>query len=206
MVLEATMICIDNSEWMRNGDFAPNRFDAQKESVHLVAGSKTQSNPESNVGLISMAGRNVDVLVTLTQDLGKIMAAIQSVKVGGDSDFVAALQIAQLALKHRQNKRQEQRIVMFVGSPVKATEQELVRLGARMKKNQVAVDIVNFGEEATNKQKLEAFINAVNSSDNRYDRNFGSDREFLSNLFDVTFLSSHNSIVRDLQHVTLGRK
>jgi hypothetical protein len=67
---------------------------------------------------------------------------------------------------------------MFVGSPVKATEQELVRLGARMKKNQVAVDIVNFGEEATNKQKLEAFINAVNSSDNRYDRNFGSDREF----------------------------
>jgi hypothetical protein len=95
---------------------------------------------------------------------------------------------------------------MFVGSPVKATEQELVRLGARMKKNQVAVDIVNFGEEATNKQKLEAFINAVNSSDNRYDRNFGSDREFLSNLFDVTFLSSHNSIVRDLQHVTLGRK
>jgi 26S proteasome regulatory subunit N10 len=153
---------------MRNGDFAPNRFDAQKESVHLVAGSKTQSNPESNVGLISMAGRNVDVLVTLTQDLGKIMAAIQSVKVGGDSDFVAALQIAQLALKHRQNKRQEQRIVMFVGSPVKATEQELVRLGARMKKNQVAVDIVNFGEEATNKQKLEAFINAVNSSDNSH--------------------------------------
>lgn len=58
---------------------------------------------------------------------------------------------------------------MFVGSPVKATEQELTRLGARMKKNQVAVDIVNFGEEATNKQKLEAFINAVNSSDNRYE-------------------------------------
>lgn len=168
MVLEATMICIDNSEWMRNGDFAPNRFDAQKEAVHLVAGSKTQSNPESNVGLISMAGRNVDVLVTLTQDLGKIMAAIQSVKVGGDSDFVAALQIAQLALKHRQNKRQEQRIVMFVGSPVKATEQELVRLGARMKKNQVAVDIVNFGEEVSNKQKLEAFVNAVNSSENSH--------------------------------------
>lgn len=39
---------------------------------------------------------SVDVLVTLTQDLGKIMAAMQSVKLSGDSDFVSALQIAQV--------------------------------------------------------------------------------------------------------------
>lgn len=35
----------------------------------------------------------------------------------------------QLALKHRLNKRQEARIVVFVGSPITASEQELVRLG-----------------------------------------------------------------------------
>jgi len=75
---------------------------------------------------------------------------------------------------------------MFVGSPIKATEQELVRLGARMKKNQVAVDIVNFGEEATNKQKLEAFVNAVNSSENRYMENF-----FLSNVYQFYFARTH---------------
>ncbi|KAG4159142.1 hypothetical protein ERO13_D02G158525v2 [Gossypium hirsutum] len=29
MVLEATMICIDKSEWMRNGDYSLSRFQAQ---------------------------------------------------------------------------------------------------------------------------------------------------------------------------------
>ena len=31
-------------------------------------------------------------------------------------------QVAQLALKHRQNKNQRQRIVIFVGSPIAADE------------------------------------------------------------------------------------
>ena len=34
-------------------------------------------------------------------------------------------QVAQLALKHRQNKNQRQRIVCFVGSPVEAKKEEL---------------------------------------------------------------------------------
>ena len=36
------MICIDNSEWMRNGDYAPNRFQAQADAVNLICGAKTQ--------------------------------------------------------------------------------------------------------------------------------------------------------------------
>jgi 26S proteasome regulatory subunit N10 len=74
----------------------------------------------------------------------------------------------QLALKHRQNKRQEQKIIIFVGSPIEESEADLKRLGTRLKKNKVGVDIVNFGEEASNTTKLEAFIQSVNSGDNRY--------------------------------------
>lgn len=44
----------------------------------------------------------------------------------------------------------------------------MVRLAKKMKKNNVAVDIINFGEEAQNTAKLEAFINNVNNGDNRY--------------------------------------
>lgn len=40
--LQATMICIDNSEWMRNGDYAPSRFQAQADAVNLICGAKTQ--------------------------------------------------------------------------------------------------------------------------------------------------------------------
>jgi 26S proteasome regulatory subunit N10 len=42
-----------------------------------------------------------------------------------------------------------------------------VKLAKKMKKNSVAVDIINFGEEAENTAKLDAFITAVNSGDNR---------------------------------------
>ena len=36
------MICVDNSEWMRNGDYSPSRFQAQADAVNLLCGAKTQ--------------------------------------------------------------------------------------------------------------------------------------------------------------------
>lgn len=47
-------------------------------------------------------------------------------------------------------------------------DKALVKLGKKLKKNNVAVDVVNFGEEGENTSKLEAFIEAVNSNDNRW--------------------------------------
>ena len=41
MGLEAVMICIDNSEFSRNGDYAPSRFDQQTETANLLGGTKT---------------------------------------------------------------------------------------------------------------------------------------------------------------------
>ncbi|MBA0877345.1 hypothetical protein Goshw_025182, partial [Gossypium schwendimanii] len=62
------MICIDNSEWMRNGDYSPSRFQAQADAVSLICGAKTQNT----VGILTMAGKGVRVLTTPTSDLGKI--------------------------------------------------------------------------------------------------------------------------------------
>jgi 26S proteasome regulatory subunit N10 len=75
-----------------------------------------------------------------------------------------------LVLKNRQNKNQRQRVIMFIGSPVKDDTKELVKLGKLLKKNNVAVDIINFGLEngPLQRTKLEEFINAVNSSDNSH--------------------------------------
>ena len=57
MPLEATMILIDTSEYMRNGDYQPNRFDAQVDAVNSVFQAKIDSNPENLVGLMTMAGK-----------------------------------------------------------------------------------------------------------------------------------------------------
>jgi 26S proteasome regulatory subunit N10 len=66
-----------------------------------------------------------------------------------------------LALKHRQNKLQKQRVIVFVASPIEDSQQALVRLARKMKKNNISIDIINFGEEAVNTSKLEAFMEAI---------------------------------------------
>ena len=55
-----------------------------------------------------------------------------------------------LALKHRNNKRGGQRIILFVGSPVEAEEKAMKRVGKIMKKNNIALDIISVGENAVN--------------------------------------------------------
>ncbi|KAK6335987.1 hypothetical protein TWF730_003360 [Orbilia blumenaviensis] len=168
MVLEATIIIVDNSESSRNGDYTPSRFEAQVDAVSLIFSAKTQANPESSVGLMSMGGKGPEVLATLTADFGKILSGLHSTKISGSCHLATGIQVAGLALKHRQNKSQRQRIIAFVGSPIAEDEKSLVRLAKKMKKNQIAIDFINFGEEAENTTKLEAFIANVNASDNSH--------------------------------------
>ncbi|KAJ9126540.1 hypothetical protein QFC24_001568 [Naganishia onofrii] len=177
MPLEACMII--------NGDYAPTRFAAQNDAVSLIFNAKTASNPENTVGVMSMAGSSPMVLATLTQDFGKVLSSTKNCYIGGSADLITALNVAQLALKHRENKNQRQRIVAFVASPITAgqsassssssssstgaaaLEEQLVRLGKKMKKNNVAIDIILFGDEGMeNEQVMGKFVEACQSGDN----------------------------------------
>lgn len=162
------MVCVDNSEYTRNGDYAPTRFQAQTDAVNLLAGAKTQHHPENTVGVMTMAGKTPKVLVTPTPDLGKVLNAMQQMKIEGQVNLSTAVQIAQLALKHRENKNQRQRVVLFIGSPIMENKEALIKIAKKLKKNNVAVDIVSFGSEEENSEKLEAFHGAVNSNDNSH--------------------------------------
>lgn len=179
-----------------------------------------------------MAGKTPRVLVTPTPDLGRVLNSMQGLEIEGEANLSSAVQIAQLALKHRQNKNQRQRIVLFVGSPIREDkarapilacilinhllmqgrhllvpgsicvcgcsevcenhmcgipaileqalrahltwgalhQDKLVRIAKKLKKNNVAVDVVAFGSEGedANAEKLEAFREAVNSGDNSH--------------------------------------
>ncbi|KAK9365460.1 hypothetical protein V1509DRAFT_632999 [Lipomyces kononenkoae] len=182
MVLEATMIVIDNSEFMRNGDYTPSRYEAQSDAVNVVFSAKIGSNPESAVGLMTMAGRAPEVLVSLTTDFGKVLASMVQTKIHGAAHATTAIQVAALALKHRQNKAQRQRVIVFVGSPVQDDEKELIKLAKKMKKNNIAVDFINFGEDAENIDKLEKFIANVKSGDNSHLLNIPAGPQLLSDV------------------------
>lgn len=163
MVLESTMICVDNSDYMRNGDFLPTRLQAQQDAVNVVCLSKTRSNPENNVGLLTLA--NVEVLATLTSDVGRILSKLHRVQPNGDINLLTGIRIAHLALKHRQGKNHKMRIVVFVGSPINSDEKELVKLAKRLKKEKVNCDIVSFGEDSENNPLLSTFVNTLNGKD-----------------------------------------
>ncbi|KAK7951853.1 uncharacterized protein PG986_007581 [Apiospora aurea] len=172
MPLEAVMIVVDNSESSRNGDYQPNRFDAQADAINIIFENITQSNPESSVGLMSMGGKGPEVLSTLTTERGKLLEGLHRTrkKISGTSHLATGIQIASLALKHRQNKSQRQRIIAFVCSPVADEEKALVSLAKKMKKSNLDIDFVLFGDldnDAVQK-KLEAFNNVLKSPDSSH--------------------------------------
>ncbi|VDN57652.1 unnamed protein product [Dracunculus medinensis] len=164
MVQESTMICLDNSEWMRNGDFTPTRLQCQQDAANLVIQCKLRSNPENAVGIISMAN-TVEVLSTLTQENGRLFMKLHQVEPKGESNVIGGIKIAHLALKHRQNRNHKMRIVVFIGSPVNCIDRnELAKLSKKLKKEKVVVDIICFGEaDGDSNDIFGQFIESLNS-------------------------------------------
>ena len=102
MPLEAVMIAVDNSESSRNGDYAPTRFEAQADAVNIIFQQIIQGNPESSVGLMSMAGKGPEVLVTLTTDQGKILEGLHRTKkkIRGETHLATSIQVASVCRPH----------------------------------------------------------------------------------------------------------
>ena len=101
------------------------------------------------------------VLVTLTTDTGKILAKLHQVEPTGHYRFISGIKIAHLCLKHRQGKNHNTSFVAFVGSPIEADEKEMGKL-KKLKKENVNIDIVNFGENESNTDIFNKFITTIN--------------------------------------------
>ncbi|KAL4885205.1 hypothetical protein BJY04DRAFT_180387 [Aspergillus karnatakaensis] len=166
MSLEATMIVVDNSESSRNGDYTSTRWQAQIDAVSVIHTAKMRVHPQSAVGLMSMGGKGPEVLSTFTTDFGGILAGLHRTKIHGTAHFTSSIQVAGLALKHRSEKSQRQRIIVFSCSPITEDEKTLVKLAKKMKKNNVSIDVIAFGDlESDQTKKLEAFVENVKGGD-----------------------------------------
>ncbi|QKX55300.1 uncharacterized protein TRUGW13939_02392 [Talaromyces rugulosus] len=166
MGLEATMIIVDNSEPSRNGDYTATRWQAQIDAVGVIHNTKMRAHPQSAVGLMSMGGNGPEVLSTFTTDFGKILSGLHRTKIHGKPHLASTIQVAGLALKHRSEKSQRQRIIVFSCAPVTEDEKALVKLAKRMKKNNVSIDIIAFGDlDSDTTKKLEAFVENVKGGD-----------------------------------------
>nr|XP_037283858.1 26S proteasome non-ATPase regulatory subunit 4-like [Rhipicephalus microplus] len=150
---------VDTSEYARNGDFAPSRIEAQAEAVEVVCNSTTE-NPGSEVALMTMVGPEVQV--TLTNDVERLQRRLAQLQPKGYINFVAAVHLARVILRNQREKNRKKRIVIFVGSPVCTTPEELTVLATLLKTEKVHVDIVNFGEYVENYGQLTIFTSILN--------------------------------------------
>lgn len=115
-------------------------------------------------------------------------------QIGGEANLTAAIQVTHLVLKNRKNRQLQQRIIVFVSrydlrlhqccfidhtlhssskfvpcSPAIDEKNLLEDIGKKLKKNNVALDVVDFGESNDEKhEKLEALVAAVNSGGNSH--------------------------------------
>lgn len=163
MVLESTVICVDNTEYSRNGDFTPSRFGVQQDVLQTLSRTKMNSHPENNVALLAAGGKKPKLINTLTPERNKLLTGFAKLTHDGEeNNFSVSLRTAHLALKHRMSKNHRQRIIFMICSPLIETEQELIKLAKKLKKENVAVDIVNFGEDEKNVERLLKFIETLN--------------------------------------------
>lgn len=120
-----------------------------------------------------MAGTGPTVLNTPTTNFGAVLSGLHGTKIKGHIRLGTAISVAMLALKHRANKAQRQRIIVLLCSELDPkfgdkndTEAELVKLAKKCKKNNVSVDFVAFGDaiESSTRPILERFIETVGGS------------------------------------------
>ena len=94
---------------------SPSRWEAQADAVNLIFNAKTQSNPESSVGLMSMGGKSPEVLVTLTTDFGKILDGMHRTKISGTTHLATGIQIAGVG---------QARLILAIGANLKLASLE----------------------------------------------------------------------------------
>ncbi|KEG09667.1 proteasome regulatory non-ATPase subunit [Trypanosoma grayi] len=151
---------------MRNGDQFPSRFLGVQEAANLLVNAKIQTNAENTVGFLTLGGNACTVFETLTLDVDRVMTTLGKIPISGKQcHFSKGLQIASLALSHRTNPRAEKRIVAFIGSPLKETDEQLDKLARKLRKDDVAVDVVAVCVES-NVPRLAAFVDKVSKQGN----------------------------------------
>lgn len=102
-------------------------------------------------------------LPILTPDTNKLLTGFAKLDMQGENNnFTCSLLQAHLALKHRISKNHKQRIIIMLCSPLQETEPELVKVAKKLKKENVAVDVINFGEDEVNVERLGKFIEILN--------------------------------------------
>lgn len=81
---------------MRNSDYPPTRSLSQRDAVTLLFQAKTSQNPESVNALMTMTKGHTEVLVSFTNEIGRVLSAEHAISVGGKVCLTEGISVAQV--------------------------------------------------------------------------------------------------------------
>ena len=164
---QAIIIFIDNSETSINGDFYPNRLDAQKIAAERLIQFFFRRSQNTQIGIGTLADESFGIVASLTTNDNKLERSIANIKRGGIMHLVHGIRCGFLALHHCDPEVRNKRMIVFIGSEHDMTDLKISsQLSQHANKEDVAVDIVTFGDEVNNKNILEDFISKIHEKSN----------------------------------------
>jgi 26S proteasome regulatory subunit N10 len=154
---EAIVFMIDNSDTSINGDFEPNRLEAQKLAAQRLANFYLRQNKMTQVALGAFGSECFGIQTSLTRTTKDFMGAFSRIEPGGKALLDRAIKCSILTLKARDKKVNGKRAVVLIGSKHNMTMDSAKQLAEIANKEEVSVDIVAFGQEVDKLYVLEAF-------------------------------------------------
>ena len=139
-------VIIDNSEYARNGDFQPNRYQQQIDAADYYVRDLKNNSGNAHTAIIAGAGESPYVVLA---DAATSAIYHEKLYIKGELDIYSSIEIALLT--------SPEEIILFHCSVVFGDEKkieeyknDLKKLLKKLKKNNIALKIINFGEVESN--------------------------------------------------------
>lgn len=161
---QAVVILIDNSETTINGDFFPDRLDAQKIAAERLSHFIFSQSPKSQIAIGSLAKDSFGIIRSLTSNFYKIEDTIAKIERGGPAQLVNVIRSSFLTLHYRHDDIKIKRIVVFICSEHDMTT-ELIssKLAQAANKEDVSIDIIAFGDDVNCTDILQEFTQKLHN-------------------------------------------
>jgi 26S proteasome regulatory subunit N10 len=145
--LQSVVFLIDNSSSSLNGDFYPNRLDAQKMAIERLMSHYSKYSPKTQLGLGTLGGDHAGIVSSLTNDTIRFSRTLSRVTRDGPCNLEKGIRCAFLALHFPTSDIPGRKILVFVSSPTGLTPESVESLAADAHEERVAVHIAAFGED-----------------------------------------------------------
>ncbi|KAH0790419.1 vWA-like protein [Histomonas meleagridis] len=160
----AYIIIIDNTDSSINGDFIPNRLEAQKTAASRLIQylSKQPNKPLIGIGVIGKGGPGV--ITSLTDDQVKLTDSILSIQTGGKAQLVHAIRCAFLAFNNTDTPFLGKSIIAFIGTHNDVDHEKAAIIARIANENKTSINIVSMGSDVDNRNILEELVRMINCS------------------------------------------